>query len=43
MRTSKERKLSLYPMKFEEAIPDVLKVMPEPKNPKARKKAARKK
>jgi len=35
--------LSIYPLKFEEVIADVLKVKPEPKErkPKSRKKATR--
>ena len=42
---SKNRNLSLYPLKFEEVISDVLKVKPEPKakNPKSRRKPARRK
>ena len=42
---SKNRNLSLYPLKFEEVISDVLKVKPEPKakNPKSRRKPTRRK
>ena len=33
---SKREKLSLYPLKFQEVIADVLKVKPEPKERKAK-------
>lgn len=34
---SRSKKLSLYPLKFEEVISDVLKVKPEPKAQKPQK------
>ncbi len=37
------KRLSLYPMKFDEVIPDVLKVRPEPKHSKPKRKKASKK
>jgi len=36
--SSKNRKLSLYPLKFQEVISDVLKVKPEPKAKKLKQK-----
>ena len=43
--TKRKSPLSLYPLKFDEVIADVLKVKPEPKaeKPKAKKRAARRK
>ena len=39
------KKISLYPLKFQEVLADVLKIKPEakPEKPKSRKKAARRK
>jgi hypothetical protein len=38
------KKISLHPLKFQEAVADLLKIKPEPKpaKPKSRKKAKRK-
>jgi hypothetical protein len=36
---AQERPLSLHPLKFDEAITDLLKIKPMPKPPKKQKKA----
>lgn len=41
MGKSESKKLSLYPLKFEETISDVLKVKPEPKRGKDSRKRKR--
>ena len=38
----KEKSLSLHPLKFREALRDLLKVKPEPKAPKRKRKAREK-
>jgi len=39
----KHRKLSLYPLKFDEVISDVLKIKPEPKRKKPKRPKGRNK
>ena len=43
MASRSQKKLSFYPLKFEEAISDVLKVKPEPKLGKPKQESPRKK
>ena len=37
-----KRRLRLHPLKFDEVITDVLKIKPEPKPPRRKKKVTRK-
>jgi len=39
MPTKPDRRLSLAPLSFDEAVTDILKIKPEPKSPKKKPKA----
>lgn len=43
MKKQRRKTLSLRPLKFEEAVSDILKVKPEPKKPRQKQAKKRKK